>query len=539
VSVLTETAATEDPVAGHRAQHDRRAAGDTAHEPWFRLGTAALVAFTVVSRLPFMTRTLYAFDSANYALAVRDFYNVAFHQPHPPGYPLYVFFARAIDLVVRDANRALILEGIAWSAIAVVCTTLLARAWFGRAVGLLAGLLLACTVGFWGYGEVAYPYVALAGETALLAWLANGTLAGRRSRVVWMGLAWAVSLGVRWDGAVFCAPLYLWALWSANWRLRLASVGAAAVVVVAWAIPMIQLTGGWDAYRQTMASYLLVWSAQSAYVVGDFASGGDTQATYNLNFLVNYLRQMLGIGLVVVLYLLGRRFGPARLAADQRSRFLVVWTIPPLLVYVYAHLGESGYVLSLAPQAAILVALAAFDLGEDVANAARVLAGRGWRWLPPARAIGFATTGLVAAAVVGWNVQAFARGVGPGRLPDLRTHDATTSAQVEFLRQQPAATTFVLAHDIVRQLAFYQPGPRVDLLYSEYVPSFQQARTRTELPPGTEQVVVLDGPLRVDGGAAREVVLSEQPRVAVYVVDTRGARAIEHGYQFLKLEPSV
>ena len=100
-------------------------------------------------------------------------------------------------------NRALILEGIIWSAVAVLCTTLLARAWFGRACGLVAGALLACTVGFWGYGEVAYPYVALAGETALLAWLANATLQGQRSRVVWMGLAWGISAGVRWDWSHF------------------------------------------------------------------------------------------------------------------------------------------------------------------------------------------------------------------------------------------------------------------------------------------------------------------------------------------------
>ena len=87
-----------------------------------------------------------------------------------------------------------------------------------------------------------------------------------------------------------------------------------------------------------------------------------------------------------------------------------------------------------------------------------------------------------AVAVMGWNVQAFARGVGPGRLPDLRAHDATTSAQVEFLRQQAPGTTLVLAHDILRQLAFYQPGPPVDLLYSEYVPDFQTVRARTVLP---------------------------------------------------------
>src|ERR671933_108397 len=184
----------------------------------FAIATAALVLATVLTRLPFMTRTLYAFDSANYALAVRDFYNVAFHQPHPPGYPLYVLFARAIDLAVHDANRSLVLEGIAWSAVGVACTIALARSLFGRPTGLLAGLLLVCTVGFWGYGEGAYPYVALAGETAALA------------------------------------------------------------VMVAWAMPMIALSGGWDVYRQVLADYLRVWSPQSAYVVGDFASGGDTLA---------------------------------------------------------------------------------------------------------------------------------------------------------------------------------------------------------------------------------------------------------------------
>src|SRR5438309_9492015 len=111
----------------------------------FAVAAAGLVIIAVATRIPFMTNTLYAFDSANYALAVRDFYNVAFHQPHPPGYPLYVLFARAIDLVVQDANRSLVLEGIAWSAVAVACSIGLARALFGRTAGLLAGVLLVCT----------------------------------------------------------------------------------------------------------------------------------------------------------------------------------------------------------------------------------------------------------------------------------------------------------------------------------------------------------------------------------------------------------
>jgi hypothetical protein len=485
-----------------------------------------------------MTRTLYAFDSANYALAVRDFYNVAFHQPHPPGYPLYVFFAKVINFVVNDANRALVAEGIIWSAIAVGCTTLLGKAMFGRTVGLLGGLLLFATVGFWGYGEVAYPYVALAGETAALALLAHEVIAGRRRLVLLLAVVWAVSLGVRWDAAIFCLPLAIWAVWNVSWRLRFASCALAALIVVAFAVPMIALTGGWDAYRQAIADYLRVWSPQSAYVVGDFAAGGDAQASYNLNFLVNYLRQMLGVGLLLVVYLFGRRFAPAALAADYRSRFLGLWVAPPLLVYVFAHLGEPGYVLSLAPQAALLVALAVVDLRDEAAQVTRVLQARGWRWLPPPRALGFATASLLTLVIVAWNVQAFARGVGPGRLPDLRAHDATTQAQVNFIAQQDAATTFVLAHDIFRQLHYYVPQYQSELLFSEYVPDFQTALTRTALPTGTSKIVVLDSPLKVppeDQAAVSEVVLSEQPRVSLWLVNPQGATAVEHGYQFLRL----
>src|SRR5579859_5254354 len=220
----------------------------------FAIAAAALVAATVLSRLPFMTQTLYAFDSANYALAVSTFYNVAFHQPHPPGYPLYVFFGRAIDVLVHDANRSLVFEGIVWSALASACTIALGRALYGRAAGLLSGLLLVCTVGFWGYGEVAYPYVALAGETSALAFLAHEVLTGRRTLIIPLGAVWAVSLGVRWDGAIFCLLIALWALWAAHWRLSLASAGLAALIVVAFALPMIALTGGWDVYRQAIRS---------------------------------------------------------------------------------------------------------------------------------------------------------------------------------------------------------------------------------------------------------------------------------------------
>jgi hypothetical protein len=48
-----------------------------------------LAALTVVSRLPYRARMLYNWDAVQFALALSE-YDVVKHQPHPPGYILYV-----------------------------------------------------------------------------------------------------------------------------------------------------------------------------------------------------------------------------------------------------------------------------------------------------------------------------------------------------------------------------------------------------------------------------------------------------------------
>lgn len=518
----------------------RTGAPRDGREALWRAAAALVVVLGIATRLPFMTRTLYAFDSANFALAVQDFYNVAFHQPHPPGYPLYVGIAWVLNLAVHDANRSLVLEGILLGAVGLASTLLLGRALFGRAVGLTAGVLLLFTVGFWGYAEVAYAYVGLAAEMALLALLAEQVIAGRERLVLALGAAWAVSLGIRWDGAIFCAPLALWALLTVSWRLRLATVAIAAAIIAAFAIPMVQLSGGLTVYLKAVNDYLHVWAPQSSYLPGQSNGGGATLASYNLNFLVDYSRQMLGIGLLLSLYYAVRAFGPASLATDHRARFLLLWIVPPLLTYVFGHLGEAGYVLSLAPAAAVLAARALDQLRGEIALAASVLRARGprARWLPSPAALGTGTAAVLGLLVVGWNVHAFLRGVGPGRLPDLRAHDATTAADVAFLRAQPAASTLVLSHDIFRQIHFYLPGYENVESFDEYVPNWQQARVTTPLSPSVARIVILEGPVSVppaDAARLREVQLSRQPLVRVWVMDARGARAVVHGYHFVSL----
>jgi len=94
---------------------------------------AALALVFALAHAPFLAHSLEDIDSVNFALGVRDF-NVAKHQPHPPGYPVYI----AIGKVTRAAAGA-VMDGAAASSVE-------ARAL--AVVSLLAGLVaIACLYG--------------------------------------------------------------------------------------------------------------------------------------------------------------------------------------------------------------------------------------------------------------------------------------------------------------------------------------------------------------------------------------------------------
>src|SRR5215467_8969056 len=108
-----------------------------------RLGLAtplvvvALACATVLSRLPFLTPRLAHWDAVNYALGLHDF-NVAAHQPHPPGSPYFILLGRLALTVTADDNAALILVSLVASVGAVIGEYALARMLFGPRAALLA-----------------------------------------------------------------------------------------------------------------------------------------------------------------------------------------------------------------------------------------------------------------------------------------------------------------------------------------------------------------------------------------------------------------
>src|SRR5258706_12849937 len=99
-----------------------------------------LIIAVVVTRFLFRSHYLYDVDSVNYALAL-DRFDPVVHQPHPPGYFLYVYLGRLARFFVHDANLALVTLSIAASCVAVVLIYSLADSWFGRRAAIWAGLI--------------------------------------------------------------------------------------------------------------------------------------------------------------------------------------------------------------------------------------------------------------------------------------------------------------------------------------------------------------------------------------------------------------
>jgi hypothetical protein len=240
------------------------------------LGIAGLY---LIAHLAVLAPSLEDIDSINFALGLREF-DVANHQPHPPGYPVYIALGRISRAIVGsitpslDMPRAEALALAIWSAIGGAVAVVAAFSIYssldrltapagGREIGsnrstaVWSTALLAATPLFWLTG--ARPMSDMPGLTLSLVsqalFLASAT---DKRLIVWGALISGLAAGVRIQTACLTLPLFLFALVrqrhaGVRWVVS-RPVAAMAIGALVWAIPLLSLSGGLRGYLSALGS---------------------------------------------------------------------------------------------------------------------------------------------------------------------------------------------------------------------------------------------------------------------------------------------
>lgn len=224
-----------------------------------RSGAAALCALAfLAAHLPFLPVALEDLDSINFALGLRAF-DVAQHQPHPPGYPAFIFLGRIANAVVSSEVTALSAVSVVAGSLAVLGIAALLRRLSSESHDgwrATAGVAFSVTAPlFWV--TAARPLSDMSGLAATLAAQVLTLRASTPTGLAVASFVAAAAVGVRTQVVWLTAPLLLFVWWGMRERRLHAAVVAAAgygAGVLAWAVPLLVLSGGVGGYLQALGS---------------------------------------------------------------------------------------------------------------------------------------------------------------------------------------------------------------------------------------------------------------------------------------------
>ena len=334
-----------------------------------RLALGAIVCGGTLLRALAIPAGLDGTDPVNFALSLERF-DLALHQPHFPGYPLYVLAVRAAGLLIRDPVWVLSLPALLAGIVMILSVHHALRYRYNAQVALWGAVLLA-----------AHPVLVEVGGAPLSDGLALGLVAVSFSciaigRFPTAGLVMAAALGVRPSFAPLGLGLLLCVAWCEPKRLR-ATGPALFIGVVAWLAPLVWLVGPADFFR-------LGWE----HVTGHFGRFGGAVSTVGATSLLDRILELgastfAGWQLLLPLGLLGivlwRR---ERIADTYRSRWIlpVGLAVAPYAVWVLLaqSTAHSRHAAPLALFAIVTFApLAAFlaRMGEKRLAPAALVAG--------------------------------------------------------------------------------------------------------------------------------------------------------------------
>ncbi len=319
---------------------------------------------TIITRIPFTSKFLYHLDSVHFALALEK-YDITTHQPHPPGYFLYVMLGRLLNLFIGDANTVFVTISIIFSGLTVVAIYYLGKEMFDRKTGIIAALFAIASPNMWFHGEVALTYIVEAFFSALIAFLCWRIYKGEH-KYLWLSvIVLGIAGGIRQNTLVFLFPLWLFSIKGMPLKKIIASFALLGIVCLSWFIPMIQMAGGYEVYREAFRE---LWLFNTGYE-SVFDKGLPRLKLFSLIVFRNTLYG-LGAGILILglaAYSIARH---KRLKTIDNSKtlFFAIWILPSFMFYlfIFIHPANPGYVLIFIPALLLLTAASVSYMAKEL-----------------------------------------------------------------------------------------------------------------------------------------------------------------------------
>lgn len=308
--------------------------------------------FILVSRWLTRSQYFYHWDGVQFALALEKF-DLSQHQPHPPGYILYIALGRIIDLFVGDPHRTLILLSILFSVLSFIILFYFASSLFGRLNAYLSALFLLFIPIFWFHGSVALIYAAEAFWVILLAYLAWLTIKGNSFQYfLWFSLTLGIAGGFRESLLLFLIPLWLYLAWRMRLKRALWGLLVLIVSILAWFVFLLLLSGGLVNYSKLLIATFA--NLRSGFPEPTSVLSVGFQAVWNnLRLVLNIISQSFNIAVLAFLIFTLVIFIPKLREGDGYHLDYRKWwlfgllIVPALLFYLFVFLFNPGYLLFL------------------------------------------------------------------------------------------------------------------------------------------------------------------------------------------------
>lgn len=295
----------------------------------------------ILSRALFASKDFTHMDGVLYAIGTFK-YDIKDYTPPSSTYFLYVMSGKLLNIFTHDPHTSLMLLSIFYSGLIAGTIYYFGTLLGGRTTGIVCGILFLTSPLFWYKGISIFAYLNSGFFILLTALLGYKLVLKKENKIIfWFSVCLGILLGIRIQESIVILPLYLFVLFKLGRKEALFSITVFLITCTLWVMPLIFMSGGLDAY-------LSVMRMRSSYLVEDSIFGGSFISKINNHLIrmAQYFEWAYFLGIVPLVYYIGRFFYLPNLVNEKKTQFFAVWMLPTIIYNIFIQFGEIGHGMS-------------------------------------------------------------------------------------------------------------------------------------------------------------------------------------------------